>query len=346
MRERGWGLVAVLLWHVPAATLLRVWRVCAQRLDGGRLQKKLNQQGFVDFQDRLQVSDLPRFYVIVMPFTLHFLLPCLALLKGRVQLVFVSNGARRWERDLLKERFPAAPLFELRTLPWVSIAHGHVINLLLENHRGNFGIIDHDCYVFDGAIFEQLKPASDECLLSLFGEESYSVEFTFPLTFLLYFNAENLRRLMRSFGVGAQLYKEIPASARGAMAQIGLGDKTFWKSYHNFRDTLHVLLAVALAQGQKFRFLSSREELPAMHVGGTSIGSHHAKSLPALYIHLRFLELLNDPVLNRRYAHLTAPLRSSSQALQHCDPQDPAWQTLPVVDTLMLRLEQRLSAQK
>ncbi|MCV2368007.1 hypothetical protein [Roseateles oligotrophus] len=346
MRERGWGLFAVLLLHVPTATLLRVWRVFAQRLDGGRVQQAFNLRRFVRFQGSLPNSALPRFYVIVMPFTLHFLLPCLALLKGRADLVLLSNGARQWERDLLIKRFPDLPMFVLRTVPWASIEHGHVINLLLENHRGNFGIIDHDCYVFDGAIFDQLKPAADECLLSLFGEESRSVEFTFPLTFLLFFNAEPLRLLMRRFGIGAQLYREIPPSARSAMAQIGLGERTFWKSYHNFRDTLHVLLGVALAQGQQIKFLSSQEDLPAMHVGGTSIGSHHAKSLPALYIHLRFLELLNDPVLNRRYAHLTAPLRASADALAHCDRQDPAWNALPVVDTLMLRLRERLSARE
>jgi hypothetical protein len=343
MRERGWSPLAVLFMHVPAAALLRAWRVLAQRLDGGRIQQAFNLRRFIAFQDSLPGSALPRFYVIVMPNTLHFLLPCLALLAGRAQLVLLSNGASGWERDLLRTRFPGLPIFALRTVPWASIAHGHVINLLLENHRGNFGIIDHDCYVFDASLFDQLMPSAEECLLSLFGEESESLEFTFPLTFLLFFNAEALRLLMHRFGVGAQLYRAIPDSARSAMAQLGLDDRTFWKAYHNFRDTLHVLLAVALAEGQKIRFLSSHEDLPAMHVGGTSIGSHHAKSLPALYIHLRFLELLNDPVLNRRYAHLTAPLRTSAQALAHYDEQNPAWEPLPVVDTLMLRLRQRLS---
>lgn len=343
MRERGWNPVAVLFVHVPAAAFLRLWRLWAQRLDGGRIQRAINLRRFIAFQDSLPGSALPRFYVIVMPATLHFLLPCLALLDGRAQLVLLSNGARSWERDLLQERFPGLPLFELKTPPWVSIAHGHVINLLLENHRGNFGIIDHDCYVFDAALFDQLTPAPDECLLSLFGEESESVEFTFPLTFLLFFNAEPLRLLMQDYGVGAQLYREIPESARSAMAQLGLGDRTFWKAYHNFRDTLHVLLPVALAQGQKIRFLTSAEDLPAMHVGGTSIGSHHAKNLPALYIHLRFLELLNDPVLNRRYAYLTAPLRNSAEALAHCEHQESTWETLPVVDTLMRRLKDALN---
>ena len=339
MRERGVGVASVLLVHFPAAFALRVWRVLAQPLNGGLIQRFVNQPRFIRFQDALAESTLPRFYVIVMPFTLHFLLPCLALLQGRVQVVLLINGARPWERRYLRDRYPALPVFKLWTLPFSSVPHGAVISLLLENHRGNFGIIDHDCYVFDAAIFDQLMPAEDECLLSLFGEESKSVAFTFPLTYFLFFNAEALRQLMRRYRIDARLYREIPAMAREPMARVGLGPTVFWKHYHTFRDTLHVLLAVAHADGLKIRFLSSKQERPAVHVGGTSIGTHHTKDLWALYIHLRFLELLDDPLLNRRYACLTAPLRSSAEArARNADPMSEAWLGLPVVEELIDRL--------
>lgn len=342
MRERGWGVVSVLLLHLPAAFALRAWRVLAQPLNGGLIQRVFNQPRFAGFQDNLADSALPRFYVIVMPFTLHFLLPCLALLQGRVQVVLLNNGARLWERRLLKERFPALPMFDLWTLPFSSVAHGNVINLLLAGCRGNFGIVDHDCYVFDKAVFDPLTPASDECLLALFGEASASVEITFPLTYFLFFNAEALRALMRRYAVDARIYREIPATAKDAMARLGLGPGIFWKHYHSFYDTLHVLLAVGLAEGLKFRFLSPADKLPAMHVGGTSIGTHHAKSLYALYLHLRFLELLDDPLLNRRYAFLIAPLRSSAQARAQGDLKRPEWQALPVVESLIERLREVL----
>jgi hypothetical protein len=123
------------------------------------------------------------------------------------------------------------------------------------------------------------------------------------------------------------------------MAQVGLGPSVFWKHYHTFRDTLHVLLAVALADGLKVRFLSSLDKQPAMHVGGTSTGSHHTKDLWALYIHLRFLELLDEPVISRRYAGLTAPLRSSGEVLtKNTDPANVEWQSLPAVERLMRHL--------
>ena len=342
MRARGLGLVAVLLVHVPLAYLLRGWRVVTQPLNGRLMQRLFNQPRFIKFQDTLAQCTLPRFYVIVMPLTLHFLLPCLALLQRHAQVVLLNNGARCWERRILSERFPHLPMFDLWTLPLSSVAHGDVINLLLTNHRGNFGMVDHDCYVFDDAVFKQLAPAIDECVVSLFSETSRSLGTTFPLTYFLYFNAENLRQLMQRYHVDARLYRKVPATAVDAMARIGLGPTTFWKDYHNFRDTLHVLLAVAVAEGLKFRFLSSDDEQPAMHVGGTSIGTHHTKDLQAHYIHLRFLELLSDPEVTRRYAFLSAPLEKSADALARTHLADTAWQWLPAFDTLMLRLRDAL----
>ena len=341
MRERGWGIA--LLWHVPTAFFLRAWRRLAQPVNGGWIQRAFNRPRFVAFEQSLPRSALPRFYVIVMPLTLHFLLPCLALLEGRVQVILLINGARRWERVVLAERFAALPQFVLWILPWSSVGHGNVISLLLENATADFGLVDHDCYVFDADVFTQLEPAHDECVLALFGEQSQSLSVMFPLTFFLYFNCKALRRIAQHYGIDARLYREIPPMAREPMARVGLGPHTFWKHYHNFRDTLHVLLAVATAEGMRFRFLQVNEAQPPMHVGGTSIGSHHAKSLFALYIHLRFLEHLNDPTIRRRYAHLTAPLVSSQEVLAHGDQSGPEWQGLPVVDAILQRLARRVS---
>jgi len=342
MRARGWSVASSLLVHIPAAFALRAWRVLAQPVNGGLIQTVFNRPRFASFERQLESSGLPRFYVIVMPFTLHFLLPCLALLRRHAEVVVLINGARRWERRLLRDRFPALPIFDLRTLPYSSAAHGDVINLLLGGCRGGFGLIDHDCYVFDATLFEKLTPAGDECLLALFGEANASMGVAFPLTYFMYFNTGALRTLMRRHGVNARIYREAPAGVRDAMARAGLTTDSHWKSYHRFYDTLHVLLAVALAEGLKYRFLSSAEKLPAMHVGGTSIGTHHAKSLHALYLHLRFLELLGDPVLTRRYAFLTAPLRSSAEALARGGASGPQWQGLPVLETLIGRLRDTL----
>ena len=90
------------------------------------------------------------------------------------------------------------------------------------------------------------------------------------------------------------------------------------------------------------RFEAADPAAPVWHVGGTSIGSHHTKPLFALYLHLRFLELVGDETLSRRYAFLAAPLRHSSEALRRCTPGDAGWQGLELAEALLERLRRRL----
>lgn len=338
MRDRGLGWAAVLLRQAPAALVLRGWRVVVQPLVGRGPGRWWNARRWRAFQARLPAGHQPRFIVIVMPNMLHYLLPCLALLDGQVQVVLLANGARRWERELLRERFPEWPMLALHTLPRVSLAHGDVISLLLAEHSGDFGIIDHDCYVFDERLFTQMQPAADEAMLAFFGEDSRTVALRFPLTFLLYFHTEALRRLMASYRIDARLYRRTPLLARSAMLGLGLGPGRHLKWYHTFHDTLHVLLGVSWSEGLRVRWLESHAAVAVMHVGSTSVGTHHTKDLWALYIHLRFLELLDDPGLHERYAFLTAPLRSAVDVLARARPDDEAWRSLPVVDELIERL--------
>ncbi|MEO6410490.1 MAG: hypothetical protein ABIO45_17305 [Burkholderiaceae bacterium] len=337
MRERGLGLRAALVW-LPLAMALRAWRALAGPLNARLLKPWFNAARFAAFQQALRPAAGMPLYVIVMPHTLHFLLPCLALLHGRAPLVLVANGARRWERAMLRRRLPELPMFTLRTLPLSSLPHGDAISLMIDHHRGDFGIVDHDAYIFDATLPGRLQPAADECMVAVFAQSSQRAGIAYPLTHVLAFQAEPLRRLMHAHGIDARSYRQPPAAAAAALRRIGLGRDDHFKDYQTFHDTLHVLLAVALVDGLKVRFEPQPEGQPVFHVGGTSIGSHHTKNLLALHIHLRFLELLDDPELRKRYAFLTYPLRGAVEALGRGNPMDAAWQTLPVVDDLLARL--------
>jgi hypothetical protein len=339
MRQRGRSFAAALLWQLPVATALRAWRRVAQAANARWLNQPLNAARFAAYQQQLPPSDQPRAYVIVMPHTLHFLLPCVALLHGHAPLVLLANGAKAWELALLRQRLPAAPMFKLRTLLGTSLPHGDVVSLLLAHHRGDFLLVDHDAYVFDPTLLPKLRPVGRECLVAAFSQASQTTGQAYPLTHLLGFNAEALRRLMHRHGVDARLYRRAPAGLDDLLASVGLGPGRYFKDYQQFHDTLHVLLGVALAEGWHWRMETTVGPSAVMHVGGTSIGSHHTKHLFALYIHLRFIELLDDPLIRQRYAFLTQPLRSAAEALHRRSPHDPTWQTLPVVDALMQRLQ-------
>lgn len=342
MKTRGFSLAAILFWHLPTVVMLRAWRVIARPINKHVLNRFLNYPRFTSFINDIERTEQPRLFVIVMPLTLHFLLPCVALLQEHSQIILLSNGARRWEISLLRKKFPALQLFSLRVLPFSSMAHSEVINLLLKQHPENFGLVDHDCYIFDEHLIEQLIPKDDEVLLAYFQNFSPNVDVPYPLTHFLFFHTEPLRQIMRRYGVDASLYRKAPASTKNALASLGLTEGVFLKHYHNFYDTLHILICMALAEGFKVRYLSSAQEHAVIHVGGTSLGTHHTKGLYELYIHARFLELLNDPELNRRYAFLTAPLRSPTDIMRRRRPYDPAWHQLPVVDALIQQLRTKL----
>lgn len=338
LRQRGFGSVAALLLQVPAAMVLRAWRRVARPLNRGLFGDWSNSPRLARFQDGLPASALPRLYVTVMPNVLHFLLPCLALLRGQAQLVLVANGARAWELQYLRQHLPEAPLFRLRCLPGSSVEHGDVLSLLIDHQRGCFGIVDHDCYVFDRQVLRQLEPAADECLLSLFSDRHPHTGIELPLTHFLCINAPLLQALGREHGIGARIYRRTPPAAQAAFAHLGLPADTYLKPYQRFHDTLHVLLVLALARGHRVRVLRAEDELPFAHIGGTSIGSHHTKGLFALHTHLRFLELLDDAELSRRYRFITKPLSTADQALSLRPDGDPAWDGLPLLDTMMPRL--------
>lgn len=340
MRQRGHTWAASVLWQLPAAAALRAWRRVAQALNSHLLNQPLNAARLAHFQQGLPPTPQMRAYVIVMPHTLHFLMPCLRLLQGQTPLVLVANGAKAWELAWLQQRLPDVPVFRLCTLPGSSLAHGDVVSLLLAQHRGDFLLVDHDAYVFDATLLQRLRPQGRECLVSAFAQLSRTTGRPYPLTHLLAFNAEALRQLMLRHGIDARLVHRAPQRLADLLTSVGLGPGRYLKDYQRFHDTLHLLLAVAQAEGWPWR-LEGADDVPpsVMHVGGTSIGSHHTKSLFDLYIHLRFIDLLGDPLVRQRYAFLTHPLTSADQALQRRPAADPAWQNLPVVHALVQRLQ-------
>ncbi len=342
LRERGFGRVQALLWQLPAAVASRAWRALAQPCNAMLLQRSVAASDLFGFQRGLPQEGRPRLYVIVMPRTLHFLDPCLRLLADSAQLVLLANGAKPWEREWLARRFPALPMHVLPTLPASSAPHGAVVSLLLRTERTAFGLVDHDAYVFDGSLLPRLLPEGHDSMVSCFEARSASTGLAYPQTHLLFLNAPVLRGLMERWGVDARLYRRAPASAAQPFARLGLGPRSYLKPYQSFFDTLHVLLVVAAAEGWQPRFEAVDPAAPVWHVGGTSIGSHHTKHLFALFLHLRFLELVDDATLNQRYAFMAAPLRHSGEALQRAVPGDAGWQGLETALALFERLQRHL----
>jgi len=265
------------------------------------------------------------FYVIVMPGTLHFLLPCLALLPRHLKVVLLGNGASTWERHIVAHRFPGLPYCPLATLPATSLMHGDVITLLLQNESANFGLIDHDCYVFDPQIFESLAPGPNDCLTAIYGGVSAKTGVPYPETYLMFLHAAVLKDTMARYHVDARIHREAPQRLRAVLERIGLRDGVFVKDYLTFFDTLHLLVAIS-------------------HVGGTSWRTTETKELIDCYIDWCFLDLVDSNDLRRRYRSRTRPFRSPAQVRAAIPMTPEAFAQVAWIDALVARLAPTPSA--
>jgi hypothetical protein len=339
LRAQGYGLAASVLLHLPALVLRRGYRKLAQTIAGRTLTPLLDAPRLRRFLRSLDPASGTRFYVIAMPGTLHLLLPCLRLLPPDLDVVLLHNGSTRWERELLRDRYPDRPAFRLSTLPGASIAHGDVLTLLLGTSGDDFGILDHDLYLFDRTVFDRLRFDDTECALGLFGAQSDAAGRIYLLTHFLFFRTSVWRDLMIRHRVTARLRRRAPARLREQLARIGLAEGVFLKDYHDYFDTLHLLLALAYAEGWQTGFVELASADDAVHIGGTSIGLQQTKELGTLYANARFLELECNAALRQRYRGLMGRFGSAAE-IRALLPRTPeTLRMLAVLDRLIARLE-------
>jgi hypothetical protein len=337
MRVRGYGTVPSLLLVLPRITLVRAYRHVARRVNrvlfDAANRRRLRRIG--------NAADGPggdTFYVIVMPGTLHFLLPCLALLPDGLRVVLLGNGAAAWERRRVAQRFPAFRYCALAMLPGTSLVHGDVITLLLESNTANFGLLDHDCYVFDPRIFASLSTGPKDCMTAIYGGVSAKTGYAYPETYLMFLHAAALKDTMARYHVDARICHEAPEALRPLLSRVGLGEGVFVKDDRAFFDTLHLLLALAVVDGYACRFLQQFDREAISHVGGTSWKTAETKELIDCYVDWCFLDLDDSAELRRRYRHRTQPFRSAARVRAAIPMTPEAFARVAWIDALVARL--------
>lgn len=314
MRARGYSPLVAVVFRFPQVLLMRGYRIVARGVNRSRIFRFLNLRSL----RRLHAGDESHaagghFYVIVMPGMLHFLLPSLALLPPGLRVRLIANGAAGWERRTVARHFPHYPMCRLRGLPRTSLTHGDVITLLLETNSGNFGLLDHDCYVFDPAVFDDLAPGPGQCLTAVYGGVAARTGLPYPETYLLFLDATVLRDIARRYHVEARTYRAVPEHLRSVVERVGLGHGVYVKDHATFFDTLHLMLILAIAEGYESRFLQWVDDSSIAHLGGTSWKTPQTKERVECYVDWRFLELAHDDVVRRRYARRFRPFRSAAQ---------------------------------
>jgi hypothetical protein len=332
-RTRGHHIATTLFFLLPGAVVRQLYGKAAHAVNG-RVLRALNVPRFRAFQRQHGDRRRPCFYIVVMPDVLHFLVPCLRLVPPHVEMVLLYNGAHSWERAYLQARFPHLPAFTIRTLPWSSLVHGDLLTMLLEHHEDSFGLLDHDMYIFDRSIFDRLDLQKQDYALGIFPARSERTGIHYPRTHFLVLNAARFREIMRKYRVDARRYRRVPRRVQPVLDRIGFESGVYLNDYNVF-DTLHLLYALAHAEGLRPRFLRVADLESVAHVGGTSIGNHRTRDLTEEYIQYRFLESVADEELRRRYLD-RREFASSAEILSRLQPSSK--ECLEPLDELLGRL--------
>jgi len=333
-RGKGIGLFAILVYMLPRILAVKAYRQLATVANDQIVDRFCNQKRFIEFQTTQQHKLGDHFYTIVMPNILHFLVPSLKLIPRKVDVFLILNGTANWEENYLRKNFKGYPIFKLNNFPYSSMSHGTVLNLLLRNNDSNFGIIDHDLFLFNPQIFDDLSFKKDECVIGAFKLKNTKAQLSFPTTHFMFFNIKRIHRIMTTYEIDARQYKNIPRRLENKLAELKIGHQNYLKEYLNYFDTFNLIMAMAFYEKLSARIAEMRPD-DLFHVGATSCGTH---SIYATYINIKLLELSTDSSLSSKYSNLFAPFKDSKSVIEHISGDRSGLAYIAQIDQIIDRL--------
>jgi hypothetical protein len=312
--KRGARIERVIFVHFPLKVTLKLYTGFCAPINDLLLYKFYNLHAFRKFYTSNITHSKTIFYVIVMPEILHYLAPCLKCIPAHIDIVLIFNGAKKWERDYLT-RNTRHKTHKLLTMPGSSLSHGRILNILLHNNRVNFGILDHDLFVLDKQIFNNLQLSDTEIAVGAYEVFNEHAVIRFPRTHFMFFNVDPVRKLMRRYRIGAQQYKRAPKRVQGLLSSICLGPNNFLKPYLRYFDTFNLIMAMAFYENMHVKILQKTEN-KMLHIGGTSGRNYITNNLRLSYVDMKFIEAFGCESMRRRYKHLIFGMRNSSEAAE------------------------------
>lgn len=145
----------------------------------------------------------PPFFVIVMPGGLHILMVFLRYIVNWVPLILVLNGIDEYEKAWIDQHYPELTKLSLR----VTFKHGSIIDLIVDNFKKPFGMIDSDCFIFNSNYFEDIKsPPEDAVVNAFFYVKNQELGLEIPQTYILYFNPSVINKIKKKYHVTSNIY--------------------------------------------------------------------------------------------------------------------------------------------
>jgi hypothetical protein len=249
-------------------------------------------------------------YIIATPGNLPCVKLCLNHIPRDEECVVVFNGLEPWECSWATRHLKCSGFITLRKM----VRHYHLIDYLISKNRSVFGIVDFDCFVFDETVFQILKDMPPTAAFSSFyGKCTNDLSIIFPETFLLYMDAEKLRKISRKYQANSteKDWNSLSRKTRDALLGLGFDEKTLPENWKTYYDTSRALMALSLVENYTFHFpfgprANSDNEF-AIHIGymaSVPIRGVYTKGwyqARGSYFWNRALESLTDKELKQAY---------------------------------------------
>ena len=309
---------------------MRLFDFIARKYDASRRDASTRS-----LRDYLKNNPAPEdaFFIIIMPGGLHLAKLALDYMPEHAKRVIILNGADAWEAEWAKQHLVNDGICRINAI----LDHWDVLDVLFDEVRTNFGILDYDCYVFDSSCFERIAATDDNTAIqACFYRDNPVLGLKVPETFLLFFNTKIINGLRAKYGINCSKYRwhTLPEKAQAALSKLGLGQDMLPEVHKPYFDTLRALMMLSLVDGVPYRYVEQLPASPApsdtaFHVGGVSDPRNTAGiwALRGSYFWRRVLETQASDELRahyyRRYGKLTAEelLNSTEGSDEKIDPE-------------------------
>lgn len=262
------------------------------------------------------------FFIVLIPGSIHVFEICLKYIPPSVNIVLVLNGLDQWEQSYVKSRFNYPSIF-IREMT----KHGKILDLIFDNFKKPFGIIDYDCFVIDISLFERIINISNPSLMNavfLYHDEVLNLDI--PRTFFLFLNTPLINKIRKRYHLTADtcVYHELSQETKKQISKLGINDQIKLMNNLSNLDTLHAILSLGFSKGLNVNFIEridhetvSIDEV--VHIGGISKPNeiHSMYSLRGAFFWRKSLEAHPSNELRQHYYKLFGDKTSEELVKEH-----------------------------
>lgn len=212
-------------------------------------------------------------FMTCTPGSLHVVDLCLRFVPKSIDVVLVLNGLDQWEVNWVKNKWKVKFINTRK-----QFTHGKILDLLFDELKQNFGILDYDCFIFDPSIFTQMESLQNKSLLNaIFVHQNSQLNIKIPETFALFFDSKKIEFIRTRYKASCERidYFKISKKARIQLTTIGIDNLKLPYYGKKVFDTLNLIVSLGISEGYEMNFVrcltaDSACRNGVFHIGGVS----------------------------------------------------------------------------